>query len=990
MKELKSFLSLLLVFAMIATMCCTILASCGKDDTATPTEAPTNNVEKPTTDGGSPTEKPTNKPTDDPTEKPTEPDPIVPDDKVTYTIDVKTAGGMALKDIMIFVYDGESIVGYATSNAEGKASVRLAPKDTYVAKVDILPDGYTAEESYPLTAGNTTVTLTSSVIVDADAPGRYELGDIMTDFTVTTYDTKEKVSLAELLKEKEMVLINYWYYGCSYCLQEFPEMEEMYRLYKDKIEIVALSPQDTDADIEEFMSIYGGSFPEGGLTFPVASDTEGIVYKFNPQGAPTSIIVDRYGMISLIVTGAMNAYEMRAIFDNFTGDDYEQRIITDPSILTPAEKPDIEMPSSEEMANVATSGDISATFYPETETADAEYSWPFIIGNKAGLDCIKPSNSFKPASFATLYVKVEMKKGDALAFDYWSSCETYNDVLYVLVDGKIIFKISGDGEDWQKCYPYVALEDGEYELCLLYLKGDTVDIGDDAVYIRNIRITTIEEIDVETYIYRDAATNLNDLGSGYENYVEVFFNETDGYYHVNSVDGPILLANLRGYTQFSNTMSVWDMAYNGLIKVGNVDYVDEIERYANYASNGDIFGYCSVDQRLRELLEIVANVVGTEDEPNEWLQMCAYYDAYGTNGKQLKDPVKGLAPFSAYDVTLGQMHELTYNKVFIPRGYLNKFVPETSGVYRITSFSNEAGLTYSSTGDFSVIGWLFNEDLEIIKTYSHDEKLWSDYNNVSMIVYLEAGKTYYIDLVYFDLNATGSFTFDVQWIGETADIFTLASPGAFTYRQNEDGTVDTGETVAGGVDVILVDGYYHALNEDGTVGDILYADFNFYSNVFPDNTILDMIERGVFDFTMNPLERTIYETLNIIKASIRDENGWDDDHEVILDEEDYRDVFVGLWGEAKYAQRAEIVAKVNSGEYVGYESKTEIIKKYAEMLYTAEDGVAEELIGCTAVTEELAKILQTLMNIYLFEGVDHSWTKLCFYYKHYGPTVSVN
>ena len=37
------------------------------------------------------------------------------------------------------------------------------------------------------------------------------------------------------------------------------------------------------------------------------------------------------------------------------------------------------------------------------------------------------------------------------------------------------------------------------------------------------------------------------------------------------------------------------------------------------------------------------------------------------------------------------------------------------------------------------------------------------------------------------------------------------------------------------------------------------------------------------------------------------------------------------------------------------------------------------------VTEELAEILQMLMDKYTFENVDHSWTKLCYYYDYLGP-----
>ena len=49
----------------------------------------------------------------------------------------------------------------------------------------------------------------------------------------------------------------------------------------------------------------------------------------------------------------------------------------------------------------------------------------------------------------------------------------------------------------------------------------------------------------------------------------------------------------------------------------------------------------------------------------------------------------------------------------------------------------------------------------------------------------------------------------------------------------------------------------------------------------------------------------------------------------------------------------------------------------------------EEARGCVVVTERLAEILQMLMDKYTFtnngNSIDHSWTKLCYYYDYLGP-----
>jgi hypothetical protein len=61
---------------------------------------------------------------------------------------------------------------------------------------------------------------------------------------------------------------------------------------------------------------------------------------------------------------------------------------------------------------------------------------------------------------------------------------------------------------------------------------------------------------------------------------------------------------------------------------------------------------------------------------------------------------------------------------------------------------------------------------------------------------------------------------------------------------------------------------------------------------------------------------------------------------------------------------------------------TDVVKKYVELMLD-EDGYPERQ-GCVLVTEELAGALQLLMDKFTFEGVENSWTKLCYYYEYLG------
>ena len=91
----------------------------------------------------------------------------------------------------------------------------------------------------------------------------------------------------------------------------------------------------------------------------------------------------------------------------------------------------------------------------------------------------------------------------------------------------------------------------------------------------------------------------------------------------------------------------------------------------------------------------------------------------------------------------------------------------------------------------------------------------------------------------------------------------------------------------------------------------------------------------------------------------------------------------GMWG-ADYDSYAEIyqLDDVFAGRYHGKgEDLTDEINAYVGKIIKS--GSVEKR-GCVPVDEELAELLQKLMDKYTFQGVEYSWTKLCYYYEHLG------
>lgn len=873
----------------------------------------------------------------------------------TYTVNLKTQGGMVLSEVDVYIYADDTLAdvkGFAATDANGSVSFNLAESSSYAIVPSGLPRGYEVKDYYSFDGTAADITLTSSLVKDAEIlNATLGVGDVMYDMTVTTSDGEE-MTLSEILEEKDMILLNFWYTTCQWCITEFPYMEEAYQMYKDDVEIVALDHLDDTDSIAAFKTSMGLSFPMAQCAGTMPQSVFGI------SGWPTSVYVDRYGVICLIEEGGISSLTpFVSAFEHFTADDYEQKLYDNIGELVERVKPNVTMDSSEDIEAAINAPGVNITYRPETEDAQAEYIWPFVLGEKEGEKCIYAPNQNINDSYAIIYADVEMKKGQAVGFDYYASCELGTDILYVIVNGDDIYQISGVGDSWEKCYAWVADEDGTYEVALCYRKDSDGAEGDDTVYIKNFRVIDADDIDVATYIPKEAA--VTEDGFEYK-YADIVYNDKDGYYHVETEDGPLLLADLLGYSQFDEEQSVFENILDNDYTVDGVKIYDEIVNYCNYASNSKLSGVCSVNKELAEVLKKFVDVAGFEDDENEWLRICKYYQVYGTGGEQLENPIRGLAPFCAYEAVLGvdvPTNSFYYDRVIMPRGLFARFVPDKSGAYRITSkVNNQDG----------VEAWIYNKEGEILYTYEHSERMYEDDKNASMVYYMEAGKEYYINIAFWDLYETGTINYDVEYIGPSFDLFRLASMGYFTYDGDEEGN-EVYYIISGGIKAVLGDdGYYHQDLGDGKLGSLIYADFTGITGIFS-NSVEQMIDMGGFDFSQS--ENDAY-----ILAIMKDYNN---------DVEETRKYLKELWGEdydfyvGEY-KLDDIFAGVYHGEGEDYTSK---IKEY---LGKADTSGAPERKGCVLVDKELADILQMLMDKYTFENVEQSWLKLCYFYDSIG------
>ncbi len=311
---------------------------------------------------------------------------------------------------------------------------------------------------------------------DDDETRAYVVGDTMGDFTLTLSDGTT-VTFSELLATHKAVLINIWATWCTPCCQEFPYMEEAYAQVQDDLAIVAVScePSDTDDVINAFKE-------ENGLSIlPMAADTIGLTDWFDYNGIPTSIMIDRNGVICWQESGSITSVDtFLRLFNPFIADDYAESLV---GFEIPKVKPTVENPDAADAAAamLAEGSDLTVSF-----SSDDEYAWPWVVGD----GCMVASNTGIDDSYAMVNVTLNAEEGDVLSYDVKVSCEENYDYFYVLVDDVISKVIDGE-KDWATCA--TTLTAGEHTVTFVYMKDSASSGGEDTAWLKNVTLLTGDE-----------------------------------------------------------------------------------------------------------------------------------------------------------------------------------------------------------------------------------------------------------------------------------------------------------------------------------------------------------------------------------------------------------------------------------------------------------------------------------------------------------------
>ena len=295
----------------------------------------------------------------------------------------------------------------------------------------------------------------------------YALGEQVEDFTLTT-SAGETISLGGLLKNHKAVLLNFWFASCGPCRYEFPFLVSAYEQYKDDVAVLGITPYDQDSVINDYIQAVG-------ITFPMAHDTIGITESFVDYGFPTSVLIDRNGIMCFTECGAQKTADAFVrLFTPFLAEDYSAPVLLDaipePQIPDAAEDSDLSA--------VLNAPGSSLTF------TSPEGVWPWLPDAENG--GAQPANTGMHDTKATVRTVVTVNAGDALSFRFRTSTEEGYDVLSVLADGKLLKAFSGENEWRAFAVPFDTA--GTYQIDFTYTKDAMTSAGEDTAALCGVQL----------------------------------------------------------------------------------------------------------------------------------------------------------------------------------------------------------------------------------------------------------------------------------------------------------------------------------------------------------------------------------------------------------------------------------------------------------------------------------------------------------------------
>ena len=536
--------------------------------------------------------------TDDGEEEETEPSQTLPGEMVLYTVRVNSIAGRAMENVDIYIYNDKeltNLISYSSTDENGCITAELPENVVYYITVANVP-GYCVEEFYTFDGTTADIILTTALSNESISNVSLDVGDVMCDFTVTTPDGTD-YTLSELLKEKKAVLLSFWFSSCSWCQAEFPFMEQAYQQYREDVEILALNPIGEGDDVI-------ADYPaDNGLTisFPMAECPFSWQNSFNITGYPTTIAIDRYGVIVAKEAGAITSLSpFVQLLNVLTADDYEQKFYDNVTQIVPEAEPEYTV------HDAALGTGVAANCFTYNGIDNPDRTYARFVPSRSGVYRITSHGENLNG------IEAYLLDGNENVLDSYGSDER------LFTDEQNVSMV---------CYleagiPYLIHLQFWHPMDAGRIPYDIVYLGESYTMFRRC---------AEKYFGYDDEMNLTVNG------IDVTLAD-DGFYYQDMGGGRLgsmIYVDFVGNTVMSMPITS-DDTYN-LIKMGgfkfdNADQTAAVKAYLeDMIQDGpeELIGCVPLTAELAEILQKLMDVYTFEGIADSWRMMCYYYDEIG-------------------------------------------------------------------------------------------------------------------------------------------------------------------------------------------------------------------------------------------------------------------------------------------------------------------------------------------------------------------------
>ena len=145
----------------------------------------------------------------------------------------------------------------------------------------------------------------------AEVPVGVQVGERAPDFESVTLDG-EPVALSDY--RGQVVLLNFWATWCGPCREEMPDFEAIYQQRAaDGFTVLAVNFAESPEQVAAFVDELGLSFP---VVMDESGEINGDVYGSAVSGYPTSLLLDRDGVIVRRFPGRVNTADLLSALDS--------------------------------------------------------------------------------------------------------------------------------------------------------------------------------------------------------------------------------------------------------------------------------------------------------------------------------------------------------------------------------------------------------------------------------------------------------------------------------------------------------------------------------------------------------------------------------------------------------------------------------------------------------------------------------------------------